>query len=286
MGDNESEEYQFASHQMAFKYSAPGAGPMSEADWLACTDPGILQFYLPPAASDRKLRLVACACCRRAWHLLGNLGRFAVEVAERFADGHATSEELASAEAGARKVMEDSHPGTEESAVTDERAWYAAMCPVGAAMNRSSGGVVTNLTVLRDNEPQSLVEPVDRAKQAYEAMDLAGALQSASWALAWDATNANIEDPAWEAAQLAEQARQMDLLRHIAGNPFKPYPAPLSWPAAVIQLAQAVYQGADAGFALHDALLEAGHPELAEHFRHEQTHPKGCWVVDLVLGKA
>ncbi len=35
-----------------------------------------------------------------------------------------------------------------------------------------------------------------------------------------------------------------------------------------------------------DALLEAGHPELAEHFRDaKEWHPKGCWVVDLLLGK-
>jgi hypothetical protein len=45
------------------------------------------------------------------------------------------------------------------------------------------------------------------------------------------------------------------------------------------------YNGADATFALHDALLEAGHPDLAEHFQAEQWHPKGCWVVDLLLGK-
>jgi hypothetical protein len=30
----------------------------------------------------------------------------------------------------------------------------------------------------------------------------------------------------------------------------------------------------------------AGHAELADHFREEQHHPKGCWVLDLVLGKS
>jgi hypothetical protein len=35
---------------------------------------------------------------------------------------------------------------------------------------------------------------------------------------------------------------------------------------------------------LHDALLEAGHAELAEAFR-EPMHPKGCWALDLILGK-
>lgn len=73
--------------------------------------------------------------------------------------------------------------------------------------------------------------------------------------------------------------------RHIIGSPFRTYPVLETWPATVTQLANALYNGEDCGFALHDALLEAGHPELAEHFRQEQSHPKGCWVVDLVLGK-
>lgn len=80
-------------------------------------------------------------------------------------------------------------------------------------------------------------------------------------------------------------AKETALLRHIFGNPFRPSPAPETWPATVTQLANALYNGQDCGFALHDALLEAGHPELAEHFRLEQSHPKGCWVVDVVLGK-
>jgi hypothetical protein len=37
---------------------------------------------------------------------------------------------------------------------------------------------------------------------------------------------------------------------------------------------------------LDDALTEAGHQELAEHFRKEERHPKGCWILDMILGKA
>jgi hypothetical protein len=77
---------------------------------------------------------------------------------------------------------------------------------------------------------------------------------------------------------------QCILLRHIIGNHFRPYPAPDHWPSTVVQLAHALYNGQDCTFALHDALLEAGHAELAEHFK-ERWHPKGCWVVDLILGK-
>jgi hypothetical protein len=40
----------------------------------------------------------------------------------------------------------------------------------------------------------------------------------------------------------------------------------------------------DCTFALHDALLEAGCGELADHFT-EPRHPKGCWALDVILGK-
>jgi len=78
---------------------------------------------------------------------------------------------------------------------------------------------------------------------------------------------------------------QCDLLRHIFGNPFRPYPIPDSWPSTVTHLADAFYNGQDCAFALHDALLDAGHAELADHFCQETTHPKGCWALDLILGK-
>ncbi|MBL8792847.1 MAG: hypothetical protein JNM56_02985 [Planctomycetia bacterium] len=81
------------------------------------------------------------------------------------------------------------------------------------------------------------------------------------------------------------EASQAILLRHLFGNPFRPYPAPASWPSLVIDLAQQLYAGADVRLVLHDALLDAGHADLAEHFRQEAAHPKGCWVLDLVLGK-
>jgi hypothetical protein len=50
---------------------------------------------LPATVSDRKLRLVAAACCRRFWDALcWPASREAVRAAEAFAEGDISQEEL------------------------------------------------------------------------------------------------------------------------------------------------------------------------------------------------
>jgi hypothetical protein len=54
--------------------------------------------FVRSRVSDRKLRLFACACCRRVWDLLtDDRCRRAVVVAEAFADGRADAEDLEAA---------------------------------------------------------------------------------------------------------------------------------------------------------------------------------------------
>jgi len=75
---------------------------MTEAEWRATGDPKALLAAVPGRASPRKLRLLVCACCRRAWDLLTDeRSRRAVGVAEALADGAAGPDELAAAKTGA-----------------------------------------------------------------------------------------------------------------------------------------------------------------------------------------
>jgi hypothetical protein len=68
---------------------------MTEQEWLEYTDPTPMLDFFRGQASKRKLRLFACACWRRAWRFLPTeADRRAVVVAERFADGLASVEDL------------------------------------------------------------------------------------------------------------------------------------------------------------------------------------------------
>ena len=86
---------------------------MDEAEWLACTDARRMLDYLEvyhkvarTKRGRRKLRLFGCACCRARWDQLGPAGRRAVEVAERFAEGRATLDDLTAAYAEGQKQWE------------------------------------------------------------------------------------------------------------------------------------------------------------------------------------
>src|ERR1700677_1324398 len=71
---------------------------MTEEEWLKGGKPRKMLRLIQSTISNRKLRLFAVACCRRIWHALeDDTSRWAVEIAEGFADGDFTAEELDSA---------------------------------------------------------------------------------------------------------------------------------------------------------------------------------------------
>src|SRR5262245_1575372 len=64
--------------------------------------------FLRGKVSERKLRLFACACCRRVWSLMTDeRSRDGVTVRERYEDGAATSGEVESAADAARRGRAD-----------------------------------------------------------------------------------------------------------------------------------------------------------------------------------
>jgi hypothetical protein len=83
----------------------------------------------------------------------------------------------------------------------------------------------------------------------------------------------------------------LGVIRDIFGNPFSPVSFDPSWQTSTtVGLARTIYESRD--FAtmpvLADALEEAGcdSPDVLAHCRGPGPHVRGCWVVDLVLGKS
>jgi hypothetical protein len=79
-------------------------------------------------------------------------------------------------------------------------------------------------------------------------------------------------------------------LRCVIGDPVHSVTADLSWlTSTVVNLARQVYDSHDFSPMpiLADALQDAGcdNPDVLEHCRGPGPHVRGCWVVDLVLGK-
>jgi hypothetical protein len=232
---------------------------MTEAEWQACTDPQPMLDFLRGRVSERKLRLFAAACCRRAWHLLFHeWSRRAVEAAERSADGTLEEEELARAASAAGSA-----------------ALYqlAGPLPTSAGALRSAAFAALNAA---HDDPHTAADnaAANVASAAYHAATAAGLLVAA-------------------AAHQAERAALARLVMEVFGNPFRPTPVAASvlrWNGGrVPKLALAIYEGRrfDDLPVLADALEEAGcdNEKVLGHLRGPGPHVRGCHVLDLILGR-
>jgi hypothetical protein len=227
---------------------------MTEAEWFGCDDPEPMLDQLPDGISPRKLRLFACACCLRALQVVPSTTCVAgVLVAEDYADGLADGQQLRTIEAELRADYE----GTRGVGYCCEFA-----CRVGdSAIRIASGASVYAADALSaaSNEEHTLRVHLRRT-------------------------------PTWGAAR-AEQAL---LLSDLFGPlPFRSVKVDAGWLAwngsAVKALARGIYD--DRAFdrlpVLADALEEAGctDADILGHCRGPGPHVRGCWVVDLLLGK-
>jgi len=248
---------------------------MDEAEWLACTDPTPMLEFLHGKASDRKLRLFACACCRRLWsHLTDERSRNAIQVAERVADGLATEEDRKQASRDAQAAWDAS--------------LKAASPPVDSPETQAAvrAAIMTGRIWVWDLEVAAGAICDVLHESAYVAsVDVAEACASF------------ISQTAGRQVASVECNVQASLLRCVLHNPFHTMSLDAAWltPTA-ISLAQAVYAERNlpegtldpARLAiLSDALQEAGcaSAEILGHCRGPGPHVRGCWVVDLLLGK-
>jgi hypothetical protein len=220
---------------------------MTEAEWLTCSDAVAMLAFIDRKVSDRKLRLFACGCCRRVWELLPDeRSRKAVESAERFADRSTTLAELMKARSRARDVAGCEYHIGDPPAV--------AHAPVFAAAGAR----------YRDGEEEDV----------------------------WFRNAAvNAASASSGRSTLTEHAAQAELLRELFGttplHPGEPEPGWLTW--TVLVLAQGIYDNRafDRMPILADALQDAGcdNEGILHHCRQLGEHVRGCWVVDLLLGK-
>jgi hypothetical protein len=238
--------------------------------------------------SDRKQRLFACACCRSICALLLKEPRWPsmpqrrlllaherlvvleagqyLEVAEQFADGLATLAQVRSACSAVSDLLAERQPIQEP--------WTSGFLPALRTLfeQGSSQG--------RGRQAQGK----DAARCARVAVD--HARRVASWAGMLDDQLAAFRQC------LADLLQDCVCGPHVfQGLPPTLDPTILHWQnGTVLQLAQAVYD--QRRFQdlpiLADALEEAGceDADILNHCRQPGEHMRGCWVLDLVLGRA
>jgi hypothetical protein len=239
---------------------------MTDEQWRSSTDPNAMLEWLRASGrtSDRKLRLIAAACCRRIWHLLDDeRSRRAVEGAERYADGETTKRDLATcrteAWSAARNAAERHHTSSYHRRVAHSAA-IAAAENAGKVASRSVRVVIA---------------------AAAEALAEEAALAVACRGGYVAERNATLT---------AERRGQAGLIRELFAPPLHPGNVLPSWVSDdVATIAAAIYE--ERAFErmpiLGDALEDAGCNDefILTHCRSQAGHVRGCWVLDAVLGK-
>jgi hypothetical protein len=219
---------------------------MTEVEWLASNDPeALLSYHLRGAASDRKLRLFAVACCRRIWHLLVDpRSQAAVEVAEQFADNIATAAQLERAYESAEVAHHEAFTAKgKERASLEWAAQYAAdRVPFFAARRASRFARVAAAIALNSNTENEAQANLLREIFVNEFRPVT-------------------IDPIWRTWNDGTVTKLASTI--YADRAFDRLPI----------LAD----------ALEDAGCD--NTDLLAHCRGQGPHVRGCWAVDFLLGK-
>jgi hypothetical protein len=253
---------------------------MTEAEWLACGDPGAMLNSARERMGGRKSRLLAAACCRRIEHLILKSKRAyrGVVMAERLADGSPVEEDVRDYRdrlANEAFLWIDG-PRPEREPNYMYNAIEAAACAIAEL----------------DMAPLSPDTPLQNftlGAMLGDMCSLSSSLECSAHAVAhW--SRRNDHDPVKRSLIDKERAEQVKLAHDILGNPFRPVTFSPEWRTdTVVSLARQMYEPRDfsAMPILADALQDTGcdSEDILTHCRGPGPHVRGCWVVDLVLGK-
>ena len=242
---------------------------MTEAEWTACTNPESMLEFLRGKVSDRKLRLFACACCRRIWHfLLDERSRNAIEFTERHVDCHMDTVALAKARNEAHSAAAELHQRVRRVAAVPAR--FEAQAEAMAA------GAASN--VLQGSSVWGYANPSEVA-----------AWTAASASAVAVKFSARAAGTAGRPSAKSERAVQCLLFRDIIGSPFRTATVDSRYLTPnVVSLAHQIYDDR----AFHDLAILADTLEavgcfeqnILNHCRTERHHVLGCWVLDTLLG--
>lgn len=249
---------------------------MTETDWFDSASPERMLAYLGERASPRKRRLFACACVRRVWPLLDDDRlRKAVKVAECFADGEVSAKILGKARWLATQLRK-----RRERAEWREATWLA----------RAARSAAQAVEALLPEAGPILVAPRD----VRDPPDVVSATRTGRCVLrAMEVERGEDADTDSESIRRLEALDAVELVHDVFGNPFCPPaldPSWLQWRRRTVpRMACVIYRKRCFRNlpTLADALEEAGCRDAAilTHCRAPLEHVRGCWVVDLLLGK-
>ncbi|HYT87605.1 MAG TPA: hypothetical protein VEL76_02695 [Gemmataceae bacterium] len=231
--------------------------------------------FLSGKISERKLRLFAVACCRRLQGLLVHpVSRQAVEVAEQFADGLTSVEELVELHRIAEDVWVCLLDTYTAEPLDPDNEFHIAIHNAGIrpfAAEAAAGAAAAAV-----GQMQGEVSVVTACAYAAEA-------------IGWLGVSGDYCDAEAEARERGVQAA---LLRDIVGPLlFRQITLNHCWRTpAVVGLAKSINQERrfDDLPILGDALEESGcdNEDVLRHCRQETVpHVHGCWLLDLLLAK-
>jgi hypothetical protein len=239
---------------------------MTEQQWQSWTWSKELLYFVQLSTSRRKLGLFHTACCRvvtEGWEPNHPVCKFLADV-EGILEGHISGEAVTACLTGLDRWTRDG-----AQLVMD-------------LLNETRGKLRANVQeVARETAAALLLMPVADPRDEWWTItsQIDDELLSRHYAL----TEGHRE-------QVCNQ--NIHLLRDIFGNPFRPVTFSPAWRTdTAVSLARGMYESRDFGAMpiLADALQDAGcdNDEVLNHCRDaKQVHVRGCWVVDLVLGKA